>query len=133
MTLLIILIFLVAPILEIYVLITAGGTFGALPVIGACLFTAILGGIILRIQGIQAIAALQKDLNQGRAPTGPIADGVFLILAAPFLMTPGFLTDGFGFLLLVPPFRRMLAKRALTYLAKKADLKSRTITIRRSN
>ncbi|MEO0397916.1 MAG: FxsA family protein [Pseudomonadota bacterium] len=133
MTLILITLFVIAPIMEIYILITAGGAFGVLPVIGACLFTAVLGGVILRIQGIQALNAARQDISTGRAPAGPIADGVFLLLAAPFLMTPGFLTDAVGFSLLIPPFRRALARRAVAYLTERADMKSGIITIRKEN
>ena len=105
--------FIAGPIAEIYVLLAAGSAFGVLPVIAACLFTAFLGGFIIRLQGLAALNAARNDLQTGRLPVTSAADGALLIVAAPLLMTPGFITDALGFLLLVPPVRRMLARMAL--------------------
>lgn len=106
-------IFVIGPIAEIWVLLTAAGAFGVLPVIAACIFTAFLGGFLIRMQGLSAINAARKDLETGRLPVDSAVDGALLVVAAPFLMTPGFLTDAAGFLLLVPPIRRAIARLAL--------------------
>ncbi|MEO1136901.1 MAG: FxsA family protein [Pseudomonadota bacterium] len=106
-------IFIMGPIAEIWVLLTAAQAFGPLPVIAACLFTAFLGGFILRMQGLSALNAARADLETGRLPVNAAIDGALLIVAAPFLMTPGFLTDAAGFALLVPPLRRAIARLAL--------------------
>ncbi len=108
-----ILLFILGPIAEIYVLLTAAEAFGVLPVIGACLLTAFLGGFIIRLQGLAALNAARSDLQTGRLPVDSAVDGALLIVAAPLLMTPGFITDAAGFLLLVPPLRRALARMAL--------------------
>lgn len=105
--------FIAGPIAEIYVLLAAGSAFGVLPVIAACLFTAFLGGFIIRLQGLAALNAARSDLQTGRLPVDSAVDGALLIVAAPLLMTPGFITDTIGFLLLVPPVRRALARYAL--------------------
>ncbi len=106
-------VFVIGPIAEIYVLLTAAQSFGVLPVIAACLFTALLGGFIIRMQGLAALNAARSDLETGRLPVDSVVDGALLIVAAPFLMTPGFITDAAGFLLLVPPVRRILARWVL--------------------
>lgn len=106
-------VFVIGPIAEIYVLLTAAQSFGVLPVIAACLFTAFLGGFIIRMQGLAALNAARSDLETGRLPVDSVVDGALLIVAAPFLMTPGFITDAAGFLLLVPPVRRILARWVL--------------------
>ncbi|MEO1014584.1 MAG: FxsA family protein [Pseudomonadota bacterium] len=131
MAIILIALFVIGPLLEIYVLIAAGGAFGAGPVIAACVGTAIIGGLILRAQGLAALNSAQRDLSEGRAPLDAIADGVFLILAAPFLMTPGFITDAVGFALLTPPIRHWLAAKAVAYLKARADAEGRIITVRR--
>ncbi len=105
--------FIIGPIAEIYVLLTAADAFGILPVIAACLMTAFLGGFIIRWQGLAALHAARKDLETGRLPVDSAVDGALLIVAAPFLMTPGFLTDAVGFTLLIPPVRRIIAQMAL--------------------
>lgn len=123
--------FVLGPIAEIYVLLTAGAAFGALPVIAACLGTAFLGGWIIRLQGLAALNAARADLDAGRPPVASAADGALLVVAAPFLMTPGFITDLAGFLLLVPAFRRFLARFALREIKRRIDRGEATITIRR--
>jgi len=126
-----ILLFLVLPIAEIYVLISAGGEFGILPVIGACIFTAIVGGILLRQQGLSALNKAQNAIRGGKVPVESAVDGVLLLISAPFLMTPGFLTDIFGFLLLVPAVRRMIGRYALRKIKQKIDRGEATIHIHR--
>jgi UPF0716 protein FxsA len=105
--------FILGPIAEIYVLLTAADAFGVLPVIAACLLTAFLGGFIIRLQGLAALNAARTDLETGRLPVDSAVDGALLIVAAPLLMTPGFITDTAGFLLLIPPLRRAIARLAL--------------------
>ena len=131
MLLILITLFVLGPIAEIYVLLAAGSAFGVLPVIAACLGTAVLGGWIIRFQGLAALNAARRDLDQNKLPLESVVDGVVLIVAAPFLMTPGFLTDGVGFLLLVPPFRRAIAAMALRQIKKRIDRGDAVITIHR--
>ncbi len=123
--------FVLGPIAEIYVLLAAGSAFGILPVIGACLATAIIGGSIIRLQGLAALENARRDLNEGRPPVAAAIDGALLVVAAPFLMTPGFLTDAVGFALLIPPFRRFLARLAMQEIKKRVERGDATITIHR--
>ncbi|NOX94268.1 MAG: FxsA family protein [Alphaproteobacteria bacterium] len=121
--------FIIGPIAEIYVLLAAGSAFGVLPVIGACLATAFLGGWIIRLQGLAALNIAQQDMRDGRLPVASAINGALLIVAAPFLMTPGFLTDAIGFALLIPPLRLFLARLAIKYIKKRIDRGDATITI----
>ncbi|MEL7239244.1 MAG: FxsA family protein, partial [Planctomycetota bacterium] len=110
---------------------SAGSTFGVLPVVAACVGTAVLGGVIMRIQGFQALQSARTDMDAGKPPVEAAVDGVFLLAATPFLMTPGFITDGLGFLMLVPPVRRAIARYALQRLKRAAENGQATFTIRR--
>ncbi len=121
--------FIIGPIAEIYVLLAAGSAFGVLPVIGACLATAFLGGWIIRLQGLAALNIAQQDMRDGRLPVASAINGALLIVAAPFLMTPGFLTDAIGFALLIPPLRLFLARLAIKHIKKRIDRGEATITI----
>ncbi|MBI1364598.1 MAG: exlusion protein FxsA [Alphaproteobacteria bacterium] len=121
MILLLLALFVIGPIAEIYVLLAAGQAIGVWPVVGLCIATAVLGGILLRIQGLHALTALQRDLHEGRVPVEAVADGVFLAIAAPLLMTPGFLTDALGFALMVPPLRHWIARQALKRLRRRIE------------
>lgn len=131
MAIILITLFVIGPIAEIYVLLAAGGAFGVWPVVGACVATAVIGGVILRLQGLAALHSAQADINSGKPPVEAAADGVFLIIAAPFLMTPGFLTDFIGFSLLIPPVRRWIARQALARLRRSINNGTTSFTVRR--
>lgn len=126
-----IVLFVLTPIAEIYLLITAGGAFGAIPVILACLATGVIGGWIIRLQGLSALNSVQKEMSDGRAPVAPMVDGLLILAVAPFLMTPGFITDIAGFALLVPPFRRFLQTYVAERIRRNMDKRTGTITINR--
>lgn len=115
------------PIIEIMVIVYAGGAIGWLNVILLTIGTAALGTVIIRAQGLSAIQRIQEDMRDGQMPVGPAVDGAFLLVAAPFLMTPGFITDGIGFLLLVPPVRMVIGRYILRRLQK--GMENGTITI----
>ncbi|MEM9170651.1 MAG: FxsA family protein [Pseudomonadota bacterium] len=124
-------VFVTGGLAELYVLIAAGGAFGAGPVVLACLATALIGGAILRFQGFAAVRQAQADVEAGNPPVAAAVDGVFLLIAAPFLLTPGFLTDIAGFLLLIPPLRRAIARAALKRLRRSIDEGRTTVIVRR--
>lgn len=109
------------PILEIFVIVKAGGAIGWLSVIGLTILTAVVGTAVIRWQGLTALRQVQSSMADGRVPVAPAIDGVFLIIAAPLLMTPGFVTDAFGFLILIPAVRHALARAALRRLKRAAD------------
>jgi UPF0716 protein FxsA len=123
--------FVLGPIAEIYVLLAAGNAFGVWPVIGACIATAVIGGAILRWQGISALRSAQADIHDGRVPVEAAADAVFLIIAAPLLMTPGFITDTLGFLLLIPPARRFFVREALRRIRRSIESGETRVIVRR--
>lgn len=126
---LLILLFVIGPIAEIYVLLQAGASFGVLPVVIACVATAIIGGWLIRLQGLAALNGARRDLMAGKAPVDSALDGALLVVAAPFLMTPGFLTDICGFALLIPPVRRAIGKYAYAKIRQRMKVSERVITI----
>lgn len=100
--------FIVIPILEIIVFIQAGQLIGLWPTVAGVVLTAVIGAALVRHQGLSTIASAQRSLNEGRFPVEEVFDGLCLVLAGAFLITPGFVTDTVGFLLLVPPLRAAL-------------------------
>ncbi len=100
------LLFLVVPLLEIYLLIKAGSVIGALPTVALVVFTAVLGGFLLRLQGLSTLNRMRANMTQGKLPAMEIMEGAALLVAGGLLLTPGFFTDAIGFLLLIPPLRR---------------------------
>lgn len=110
MPLLLIVIFIGVPIFEIALFIQAGDIFGLWPTLAAVVATAIIGGALIRAQGLAAIERARSSLRQGEAPVREVFTGICLLLAGALLMTPGFLTDSIGFLLLIPPIRYSLGE-----------------------
>jgi len=106
--------FLLVPLVEIYFLIQVGEVIGALPTVVLVVFTAVAGVWLLRFQGLATLARVQQSLQRGEVPANAMIEGLLLLLAGAFLLTPGFVTDSLGFLLLLPAFRQMLAAGLLT-------------------
>ena len=99
---------IVVPILEIAVFIEAGERLGLWPTIGAVILTAMVGSALLRHQGLATLMRVRESMEAGRLPVAELFDGLCLLLAGAFLLTPGFVTDGVGLLLFLPPFRVVL-------------------------
>jgi len=98
--------FLLVPLAEIYVLIQVGGVIGALSTVALVVLTAVLGAALIRTQGLATIERMRAALDRGEVPAVEILEGVCLLLAGALLLTPGFVTDSVGFVLLVPRLRR---------------------------
>lgn len=112
-------IFVVIPMLEITAFVYIGGAIGLWTTLGIALCTAILGGLIIKYQGFLTMESMKNALAHGKAPVTEIFDGFFLVASGALLITPGFVTDAIGFLLLFPPFRSvirdMISKRFKMY------------------
>lgn len=107
------LLFLVVPLAEIYLLIQAGGVIGALNTVALVVLTAVAGAWLLRLQGLATLRRVQQSLERGELPETALLEGVLLLLAGALLLTPGFITDAVGFVLLVPTARVALARTVL--------------------
>ena len=97
--------FTIIPVVEIYLLIQIGTIFGALTSIALVIVTGFLGAYLARIQGLQTLFRIQKSLREGQMPSSELLDALLIGIAGLVLLTPGFLTDAFGFLLLIPNTR----------------------------
>lgn len=106
---LLLLLFLAIPLLEVMLLIRVGGVIGALPTVALVVLTAVIGVALLRRQGLATLQRVQQSVDAGRLPALEMVEGMGLLLAGAFLLTPGFFTDALGFALLVPALRRLLA------------------------
>ena len=104
-----VLIFFLTPIVEMYLLIEVAGYIKTLPTIGLVMLTAVIGVALLKRQGVQTLTRGVGRLNRGEVPATEIAEGILLGIAGALLITPGFVTDAVGFLLLFPPTRQMIA------------------------
>ncbi len=105
MPLLLVLLFIVVPLVELYVIIQIGQAIGVVPTLFLLLADAVLGAWLLRSQGRAAWVRFNRALAEGRAPAKEVLDGVLVIFGGALLLTPGFLTDIVGLILLIPPTR----------------------------
>ncbi len=108
--------FIGIPILEIVVFIEAGDRFGLWPTLAAIVVTAVIGATLVRIQGFGVLQRTRQNLDAGIVPMAEAFDGLCLLFAGALLLTPGFITDALGFLLLVPPLRLALRRWIGRYL-----------------
>ena len=100
--------FTIIPIIEIYLLIEIGSMFGALTAVTLVILTGFLGAFLARMQGLQTLYRIQESLREGRMPSGELLDALLIVIAGLVLLTPGFLTDSAGFLLLIPATRNTI-------------------------
>ena len=117
---LLLLAFVVVPLVEVAVLLQVGQLIGTLPAVGLLLAVSVLGAWLARREGTRAWRALRDALAQGRAPGREVADGALVLVGATLLLTPGFVTDAVGALLLVP-VTRAVARRLLLRTALRAS------------
>jgi UPF0716 protein FxsA len=113
------LVFLVVPIVEIYVLIQVGSAIGALNTIGLLLLVSLLGALIVKHQGGGTWRRIRDELAMGRLPGASLVDAALIFAAGVLLLVPGFVTDALGLLLLIPPVRHLV--RAL--MARRFDVR----------
>ena len=107
--------FVVVPLVEIYVLVQVGQVIGAWWTVLLLVVMSVLGTLLIRREGGRAWRALIEALRTGRMPARELADGALILVGGTLMLTPGFVTDAVGVLLILP-FTRPLARRALTGL-----------------
>ncbi len=104
---------LVVPIVEIYVIIQVGQVIGGWPTVALLIVESAFGAWLIKREGRRAWAALNSAFETGKMPGRELADGALVLIGGTLLLTPGFVTDIFGFFFVLP-FTRPLARRALT-------------------
>ncbi len=108
------LIFIIIPLVELYVIIAVGEEIGAFWTIILVLLTAVVGVNLLRVQGIKTLMRAQANMARGQVPAMEMMEGMFLAAAGIMLITPGFITDTLGFLCLIPTSRRAIIRYILS-------------------
>ncbi len=111
------LLFALVPVAEIYVLVSVGGAIGVFPTIALVLLTALAGAHLARRQGLSTMVRIRENLDQGFMPAEELLDALLIFLAGMALLTPGFLTDLCGLLILLPATRNIFKR----WLRKKFD------------
>lgn len=107
------LLFVGIPLTELYFLIKVGSQIGAFPTIFLTVFTALLGGYMVRRQGFSTLMRVREMASRGEVPAIEVMEGAVLLVCGVLLLLPGFITDAVGFIFLVPPIRRWLLTAGL--------------------
>jgi UPF0716 protein FxsA len=111
--------FIVVPIVELWVIIEIGSLIGVWPTIALLIADALLGSLLLRHQGRGAWRRFNEALAQHRFPGREVADGLLIAIGGTLLLTPGFVTDIFGLILLVPPTRAIVRRLMRGYVGRR--------------
>src|SRR3954453_2485910 len=115
-----ILLFIVVPIAELYVILKVCYLIGILPTIALLIADSLLGAWLLRSQGRNVWRRFQETMQAGRVPHREVIDGALVIFGGAFLITPGFLTDVVGVLLLLPPTRALIRRLVRRRIERRA-------------
>ena len=111
------LLFIIVPIIELGLLLQIGERIGTPATLALIVGTGALGAYLARRQGLDVLRQAQSEMAGGRLPAGQLVEGLLIFVAGAVLMTPGVLTDAFGFFCLIPAGRRLLK----TYLARRFE------------
>ena len=111
--------FVLIPVTELYILIEVGKKIGSLTTIGIIILTGIIGAYLVKGQGFMILKKIQNDLNEGIIPGDSLIQGAIILAGGILLLTPGFVTDIIGFIFLIPVSRRVVKKYLLKWLKGK--------------
>lgn len=110
-----ILLFIVAPLVELWVIIQVANVVGAWETIALLIIESAIGAWLLKRQGVATLARFSAAIDEGRMPSNELIDGFLLIIAGALMLAPGFIGDILGFLLIIPisrrPFRAVIRRR----------------------
>ena len=112
--------FILVPMIEIYVIIQVGHAIGALDTIALLVLVSLVGAWLTRHEGFVVLRRLRAQIDAGRAPTGELIDGALVLGAGVLMLTPGFVTDVVGLLVLFPPTRALLRR----YLRRRFEVRT---------
>ncbi|HEX6567651.1 MAG TPA: FxsA family protein [Acidimicrobiales bacterium] len=131
MALLLVLVFLVAPLVELAVIIQVGASIGALNTVGLLVAVSLVGAWLATREGLGVLRRIQAALDQGRLPDTEVADGGLILLAGALMIAPGFISDAVAILLLLPPTRALVRVPLMRWVARRGPLTVTRMTARR--
>ncbi|VAX34771.1 hypothetical protein MNBD_NITROSPIRAE03-1538 [hydrothermal vent metagenome] len=111
-------IFIVVPVVELSLLIKVGSIIGTLNTIIIVLLTAAIGAYLVKLEGLGVMYRIQKNMMEGIFPAEELIDGMMILIAGVLLLTPGFITDTIGFLMVFPGSRKIIKRIARRYFDK---------------
>lgn len=123
--------FTLVPLIELYIFLVMGRTFGPLPTIALVIVTGVLGAALAKSQGIRAFERVRREMEAGQMPTEALLDGLLIFIAGALLLTPGLLTDLTGFFLLLPAGRRAIRRTVASRIRRRFEERGNVIVIER--
>jgi UPF0716 protein FxsA len=115
------LLIIIIPAADIALLLFSGKTIGVWPTLLLIILTGVIGAYLAKREGLQTIRKAQEQLRHGQLPGGALLDGICILIGGTLLITPGFITDITGFLMLFPPTRRIFKFFMIKAFRKKID------------
>jgi UPF0716 protein FxsA len=122
MTLLLVILFVVAPLVELAVIVQVAGAIGTFDTIGLLVLFSVLGAWLAKREGIGVLRRIQAALDRGELPSTEVADGGLILLAGALMIAPGFISDALAIVLLLPPTRALVRYPLLRYVARRGRL-----------
>jgi UPF0716 protein FxsA len=119
--------FLIVPLIELVLLLTIGNQIGLWPTLAIIISTAVVGVSLTRQEGLKTWWQFQEKLTTGAFPNEELLDGLMILIAGALLLTPGFLTDTMGFVLLIPGSRRVIKGRLRQHFSRHIDARFRNL------
>ena len=116
--------FMVVPFLELYVILQVGQAIGAVDTIGLLVLVSVVGAWLVKREGISVLRRAQERISQGAVPGRELVDGVLILFAGTLLVTPGFVTDMVAVLLLLPPIRAAARVAVTSHLRRRSDIRT---------
>jgi UPF0716 protein FxsA len=116
--------FLLVPIVELYVLIKVGRSVGVGNTIAIVLFVSVVGAWLVKREGLKTLRRIQEQLGSGKLPTDEVIDGGLIMLSGALMLTPGFVTDLFAIAPLIPPVRKIVRRQVKARYGKRISVAS---------
>ena len=113
---------IVLPVVELALLIKIGRTIDIGPTVALVVLTGVIGAALAKHQGLRTLARIQEHLARGTIPAKEMVDGLLILIAGAVLITPGVITDAFGFVLLIPPTRALVRRAVTNYFKKRTTI-----------
>ena len=111
--------FIIIPVVEIYLILKVGSLIGAVPTVAILLFISFAGAWLVRSQGFHILGRIQTELAQGRLPAAELLDGALVLVGGVLLLTPGFFTDFLGLFFLIPASRAVIKQMLGLWLQRR--------------
>lgn len=114
--------FIVVPFAEIYVLLQVGHAIGVANTLGLLILVSVVGAWLAKREGLGVIRRMQRSIEAGRVPGAELVDGFLILFAAALMLTPGFLTDIVAIFLLLPPVRAVVRRELRRRVARRIEI-----------